>query len=320
MAALGVGLWFLLAPSGLPSGLQVIYLDANTLTRYDVDSASSRSLAVIRSPLWADLSPGGRYLAYLPQEEEDTPGRLTIFDTTTGDETDVGAGASGAWNDTGTDLAFAAPYGDGTSFTLSVASAAQGFEPRVLLEDIGYNPIAWSGDRIVLFHRERGEGALYREGEAAPQSFAAGIAGLWGVSPDGEYAITVDAQGVSSSIPLLGGARIPLDLGGFELKDGAWRPGTHEALAPLSGVDADGRATSRLVLIDASTGRVKDLQDAPVRGAVYWDPRGETFSYLDVLPGSLRLCSFGGGCDSVLQIRNNQFPLGVVQTAALGGR
>jgi hypothetical protein len=315
--------WLLLRGGDVPVDISVYLLRGSEVLRIDATTGEAETLASIPGAASATLDPTNRRVSWITTAPESgAQPELSVQDLRDGRDYLVGPGSLGVWNADGTALAHVAgDYPDG--FEIAIAHENQGFDPKVVLSGTSSVPVGWIDDRLILFDRYVGEAAfLPPRGE--PETFATGIAGLWGVSPDGEWAIALDAAGTPIVIDVASGSRRALGLGGWTLLDGGWRPGTGEALAPLHRfTQVEGNppmalmhnvpGEGRLVRIDPATASVTDVPvEGNAHGPVFWDRTGTVYAYVVSMPGPMRVCLMDGDCLEPVQVSQYEVPLGIV--------
>ncbi|MGH2699115.1 MAG: hypothetical protein ACRDJL_07940, partial [Actinomycetota bacterium] len=275
-----------------------LYLSGDGLMRLDLDSGDRRRIG--RTPT-RDVyaSPAGSWLAYVVSADDPTGEEhdflaeptLLAIDLDSGKKVEIGPGFNPLWHPNDSKLAYLRPIFDRRCSGESckglvevVVYDAEINEHTVLAEAGRYNPLAWSGDRVLVAD-ESDLSATFILGPDDAERLDIEPSELWDASPDGRWLLR-SGSGEVSLIDMESGERRPVAIGSGVLGDGAWSPDSkHIAVGVLN----DARSKTRAVLIDTTEGEVEEItQELPGILDLTWGADARAFGFLTFVGRSNR--------------------------------
>ena len=271
-------------------GLEVIYLNRQTVIAREVDGGSERTLAQLSSPD-AVASPDGALVAYVttsdPAAEEDfvAAPELRVLDVDSGSEHSIGPGFAPVFSPDGNRIAFLVPEqmriceGEACASRSVVAVAASsGDEPIERLTEPGmFALLGWLDESVVVFDQSSPPRALIAHESGAASTIPYPPHEIWGPSPDGRWLLAIrGGDAVFESVE--GRERTHVPLGRAALGEGAWAPDSSGVAAVAIG--RGGPAASELVLVRPATRSITSVTGSRgAAGQVHWAPDARSLVY-----------------------------------------
>jgi len=304
-------------PSGEPSpATGALYVSGDTLQRVDLDSGEARAIG--RTPT-NDLhaSPSTPWIAYVvsgdgAEGEEDilAEPELRTINLETGVTTEIGPGFRPLWHPIASRFAYLRPLGgrrcsgESCSGLLEVVVHDADTQETVVLTEPGrFNPLAWSGPRLLVADESDLSATLSLGMGTDVERLEIEPSDLWGASPDGRW-ILRSVPGAATLMDLESGAKRNWDVSHGVLAEGAWSPDSKQIVAAVLN---EARTKTRAVLIDVPRGGVREItSELPGIIDITWDRDASRFGFLTFVGRSnrteLNVCSSEDGrCETVGQ-------------------
>lgn len=215
---------------------EVLYLSGTSLVRRDLEEGSEEPAGTLESPS-VYASPGSHWIAYVTAKAtggDDFAAEpvLHLFDPETEEKARYGAGVAPVWNAGGTHVAFLRPVeprncqgercpGD---VQIGVVEAATGTE-SLLLEPGNYSILGWAGEWILVSDFENPAEVIAVSFDDEPNQLDLPASQYWDASPDGRWIVKTNAKKtefVEFADGELGDQRVAIDLGAYQMLEGAW--------------------------------------------------------------------------------------------------
>jgi WD40 repeat protein len=335
LVGLGAWLWVRQAPTETgarrereepspPGAPQLLYMKGSSLHRMNVQTGKDELVAELPNGD-VQAAPSSDRLAYVAGrgggEDFDVAPEITLMQPDTGRQVDLGAGLAPLWHPEGGRLAYLRPIearacsGESCSGAVEVVVYEVGSGTRTTLLGPGrWSLLSWAGPLLVVGDQRR-PAVTVMAGPDSNRRLELPPSSVWGASPDGGWLVAVhrfEAEFVRFGPSGLGGARVPLSLGGRRLAEGAWSPDSRRVAAVLLQV-AGGIPETRLALL--SPGSPAPEPVASSRGAIgrpLWSEDGRSLVFAQVTgPGGGRLrarwcpVASGGDCRTLLSWKDD---------------
>lgn len=304
---------------------EVLYLSGTSLVRRNLENGKEEPVGTIESPN-VHAALGSHWIAYVTSKKvagDDFAAEpvLHLYDEETGDESSHGPGVAPVWNPSGTHVAFLRPVeprecqaescsGD---VQIGVLEAETG-DQSLLLEPGSYSVLGWAGEWVLVsdFVDPARIIAVSLDDERKELDMPASQ--YWDSSPDGQWIVKANARKtefVEISDGELGEERVTVELGKYELVEGAWAHDSSRVAAVVSLESAVERGrgdNERLVPQEASTRVVTFSPEDPepvtiedsfgATGTVLWAVDNESVVFASLLDPKralfqARTCSVG---------------------------
>jgi hypothetical protein len=289
---------------------EVLLMSGATLVRRNVEDQSEELLRDIPSPS-VYAAPGSPWLAYVttkkgdPSEDFVAQPVLNLYDVENDEKTTHGPGVAAVWNPAGTHVAYLRPVeprecvGEscGGDVQIGVVEAATGDE-KVLLGPGRYTILGWSGDWILVSDFDRPTEVISVSLDDESTTLPIPPSQFWGASPDGRWVVRTNAKKtefVSMDGGELGKERIPVELGEYELLEGAWSHDSSTVAAVTRIVSGTHKGGNKRIFVEGEpTTQVMTFSpDSPqpqmvagtygASGTVMWGPDNESIVFASLL-------------------------------------
>jgi hypothetical protein len=308
---------------------EILYLSGTALLRRDIASGDEEPLGTLESP---SVYParGSQWIAYVTtrsakgDDDFAAEPQLRLYDPETEDDAAYGAGVAPVWNPTGTHVAFLRPVeprncqGETCSgdVRIGVVEAATGEEAVLPLDPGLYSILGWAGGWVVVgdFEDPATVTAVPLDGDPVELDMPASQ--YWAASPDGRWIVKTNAK-KTELVPFADGAlgddRVAVELGDYQLLEGAW---AHDSSAVAAVVSIESKVPrgkgdeERLVKQGATTRVVTFTPDDPepqtvagtfgATGSVLWSVDNDALVFATLLDPKRALfqakyCELGNG-------------------------
>jgi hypothetical protein len=174
-------------------------------------------------------------------------------------------------------------------------------ETIVLTEPGRFNPLAWSGPRLLVADESDLSATLSLGMGKDVERLDIEPSELWGASPDGRWLLR-SVAGDATLMDLESGAQRHWDISNGELADGTWSPDSKQIVAAVLN---EARTRTRAVLIGVPGGDVREVtSELPGIIDITWDRNARRFGFLTFFGRSnrteLNVCSSEDGrCETV---------------------
>ena len=289
---------------------EVLFLSGATLVRKDLEEQTEDLVTDIPSPS-VYAAPGSPWLAYVTSKTIDanddfaTEPVLTLYNVENDEKKRFGAGVAPVWNPAGTHVAFLRPVdprsclGEECSGDLQVGviEAATGTE-TLLLDHGRYTVLGWAGDWLLVSDFDNPTEVISVSLDDERKALDMPTSQFWGASPDGRWVIKTNAKKtefISVEDGTLGEERIPVEVGSYELLEGAWSHDSSQVAAVTrltSGTHKGGK--KRIFVAGEPTTQVMTFSpDSPelelvektygAYGNLLWGPDNESIVFSSLL-------------------------------------
>lgn len=299
------------AASSLEGGPdEFLYLSGTSLVRRNLESGEEEPVGTIESPN-VHAAPGSHWLAYVTSKkvaDDDFAAEpvLHLYDAESSDESSHGPGVAPVWNPSGTHVAFLRPVeprecqaetcsGD---VQIGVVEAETG-DQSLLLEPGTYSVLGWAGEWVLVsdFRDPATVIAVSLDDERKELDMPASQ--YWDSSPDGRWVVKANAKKtefVAIEDGELGEERVTVELGKYQLLEGAWAHDSSRVAAVVSLESSVRRgkgdkerlvpqeATTRVVTFSPEDPEPVTLEDSfGATGTVLWSVDNESIVFASLL-------------------------------------
>lgn len=274
------------AASSLEGGPdEVLYLSGTSLVRRNLENGEEEPAGTLESPS-VYASPGSQWIAYVKSKvvaDDDFAAEpiLHLYDPETEDDSSYGPGVAPVWNPSGTHVAFLVPVDPrecqgetcGGNVRVGVVEAATG-EESLLLNDGRYTVLGWAGDRVLVSDFADPTHTISVSLDDERGEFGMPASQYWDTSPDGRWVVKTNAKKtefISIEDGELGDERVTVELGDYQLLQGAWAHDSSQVAAVVSLESSNQRGrgeNARLVPGETNTRVVTFSPDEPVPAEV----------------------------------------------------
>ncbi|MDQ4124384.1 MAG: hypothetical protein M3134_02130 [Actinomycetota bacterium] len=288
------------AASSLEGGPdEVLYLSGTALVRRNLENDKEKAVGTIETPS-VYASPGSQWVAYVTSEkvkDDDFAAEpvLHLYDPETGDESDHGPGVAPVWNATGTHVAFLRPVeprdcqgetcaGD---VQIGVVEAGSDADATLLLDAGKYSILGWAGEWVLVSDFEDPTQVIAVNLDDDRTVLGMPASQFWDASPDGRWIVKTNAKKtelVSWDGDELAEERVAVDLGDYQLLEGAWAHDSSRVAAVVGLPGRRGMQETRVVTFSPEDPELVEVADSfGATGTVMWAVDNEAVVFASLL-------------------------------------
>ncbi|MDQ3953814.1 MAG: hypothetical protein M3279_12765 [Actinomycetota bacterium] len=227
---------------------EVLYMSGTSLIRRNLETQSEEPAGTVPSPS-VYASPGSHWIAYVtskvsPDDDFAAAPVLHLYDLENDDKEKYGAGVAPVWNPAGTHVAFLRPVeprecqGESCSGAVQVGVVEASTGEEALLLDPGrYSILGWAGDRILVSDFADPTRTISVSLNDDPGDLGMPASQYWDSSPDGRWVVKSNAKKtefISIEDGELADERVTVELGDYQLLEGAWAHDSSQVAAVVS--------------------------------------------------------------------------------------